>query len=52
MYKVGADGIFHRCVLGNKHDMVLYEAHGGISGGHNTRKAMVQKVIRVGLWWP
>jgi hypothetical protein len=31
---------------------VLAEAHEGIVGGNYIGKAITQKVLRVGLWWP
>jgi hypothetical protein len=32
--------------------MVLAKSHEGIFGGHYARNATVQKVLRIGLWWP
>jgi hypothetical protein len=32
--------------------MILAEAHEGIVGGHYLGKETMQKVLRVGLWWP
>jgi hypothetical protein len=39
LYKLGADGILHRCALEHERDPILYEAHEGIAGGHNVGKA-------------
>jgi hypothetical protein len=30
LYKLGVNGILHRCMLEHECDMVLYEAHEGI----------------------
>jgi hypothetical protein len=32
--------------------LILAEYHEGIVGGHYAGKAIVQKVLRAGLWWP
>jgi len=51
MYKLGLDGILCRCILEHECDMILYEGHEGIVGGHSTENEMVQENFSVGLWW-
>ena len=52
LYKLGSYEILHRYVLENERRRILEEAHAGIAGGHYIRKAIVQKVLIAGLWWP
>jgi hypothetical protein len=49
---MGPDEILRRCVMEAEHPLILAEAHEGITGGHYAGKAIVQKVLRDGLWWP
>jgi hypothetical protein len=53
MYKLGMRmESCSRCILEHECDMILYEAHEGIAGGHNTQK--INECIKfstVGLWW-
>jgi hypothetical protein len=52
MYKLGIDEILCRSTLHHERAMILYEAHEGITWGLNVGKAMVHKVLHMGLWWP
>jgi hypothetical protein len=52
LYKLGKDGILIRCVLEHEIPMILLEVHEGIAGGNYAGKAIVQKILCVGLWWP
>jgi hypothetical protein len=52
LYKMGLDIILRRCVLEHEIPRILVESHEGITGGHYAGKAITQKVLRVGLWWP
>jgi hypothetical protein len=52
LYKLGADNILRRCVMEHESPIILAEAHEGIAGGHYTGKAIAQKVLHIGLWWP
>jgi hypothetical protein len=52
LYKMGTYIILRRCVLEHERPRILIEAHEGIVGGNYEGKATVQKVLRVGLWWP
>jgi len=52
MYKMGSDEIFHRYVPEHERYNILVEVHGGAMGGNYIGKEIVQKVLRVGLWWP
>ena len=52
LYKMGPDEILHRCVLEHEKPLILAEAHFGAVGGHFVGKAMAQKILMAGLWWP
>jgi hypothetical protein len=52
LYNMGIDNILRRCVLEHERPRILAEAHEGISGGHYAGKAIAQKVLQVGIWWP
>jgi transposase InsO family protein len=49
---MGPNEILRRCVMEEELLMILAEAHECIPGEHYAGKATVQKVLRVGLWWP
>jgi hypothetical protein len=51
LYKMGSNIILRRCVLEHEIPRILAESHEGITGGHYVRKAIAQKVLRVGPWW-
>jgi hypothetical protein len=52
LYNMGPDEILRRCVMEAERPFILTQAHDGIAGGNYAGKATVQKVLRVGLWWP
>ena len=52
LYKMGSDEILQRYVPKFECTSILAEAHGGVAGGHYAGKAIVQKILRAGLWWP
>jgi hypothetical protein len=52
LYKMGLDEILRRCVMEAERPLILAEAHEGITGGHYAGKATMEKILRVGLWWP
>jgi hypothetical protein len=52
LYNMGADNILRRCVLEHERSRIFAEAHEDIAGGHYAGKAIAQKVLHVGLWWP
>jgi len=52
LYKIGADNILRRCTLENERPRILAESHEGIVGAHYADKAITQKVLGAGLWWP
>jgi hypothetical protein len=52
LYKMGLDEILRRCVMEVERPLILAEVHEGITGGHYARKETMQKILRVGLWWP
>jgi hypothetical protein len=49
---MGADSILRRCVLEHERPRILAKSHEGIVGGHYAGKDTIQKVLRIGLWWP
>jgi hypothetical protein len=52
LYNMGPDEILRRCVMEVERPLILEEAHKGIVVGHYAGKETMQKVLRVGLWWP
>jgi hypothetical protein len=49
---MGLDEILRRCVMEADHPLILAKSHEVITGGHYTGKAIAQKVLLTGLWWP
>jgi hypothetical protein len=49
---MGVDRILRICVLEHERPRILAEAHEVIAGIHYARKAIVQKLLHIGLWWP
>jgi hypothetical protein len=49
---MGPDEILRRCVMEVEIPLIMAEAHEGIAGVHYVGKEKLQKVLRVGLWWP
>ena len=47
-----ADEVLWRYVLDHERHAILAEAHDRVAGGHYAGKAMTQKILRAGLWWP
>jgi hypothetical protein len=45
LYKLGVDGILHRCVFEHEWDVLLFESHEGLVGGHNAGKTTTSKVL-------
>ena len=52
LYKMGPDEILRRCVMESERPFILTKEHEGIAGGHYAGKAIAQKFLRAGLWWP
>ena len=52
LYKMGPDEILRRCVLEHEKQLILAEAHSGAVGGHYVGKAIAQKILTAGFWWP
>jgi hypothetical protein len=52
IYNMEPDEILRRCVMEVEQPLILVEPHEGIARGHYARKAIAQKVMRGGLWWP
>jgi hypothetical protein len=49
---MGPDEILRRCIMEEERPLLLAKEHEGITGGHHAGKAIAQKVLRDGLWWP
>jgi hypothetical protein len=49
---MGADNILQRYILAHERPRILAESHEGIAGGNCAGKAIAQKVLHAGLWWP
>ena len=49
---MGPDEILCRCVLEHEKPLILAEAHFGAGRGHYAGKAIAQKILTAGLWWP
>jgi len=52
LYKMGENNILRRCQMEHERPIILVEPHEGIVGGHYSKKATAQKVLRSSLWWP
>ena len=52
LYKMGPDEVLQICVNDHEWSMLLAEVHSGVVGGHYAGAAIVEKILRVGLWWP
>lgn len=52
LYKMGNDEILCRYVLELEREKILDEAHSEVAGGHFSGRAISQKTLHVGLWWP
>lgn len=52
LYKMETYEILRRYVLEFEHASILAKAHGGAVVGHYAGKVTMQKILRVGLWWP
>eukprot|EP00253_Pinus_taeda_P028598 PITA_28598 len=52
LYNMGVDEIMQRYVPEHERKTILAKGHGSVAGGHYVGKAIAQKVLRAGLWWP
>jgi hypothetical protein len=52
LYRQGIDSVFRRCLTFEEADRVLNECHSGACGGHMSRYATTQKILRAGYFWP
>jgi hypothetical protein len=52
LYKIGAENILRRCFMEHERPIILVKSHEGIVQEHYAGKATVQKILRIGLWWP
>ena len=49
LYKMGLDDILRRCVLEHERNIIMYEAHYGLAGGHFQTDTTSKKVQQSGL---
>jgi hypothetical protein len=49
---MGVDNILRRYVLEHERPRILAESHEGMVGWDYAGKAITQKVLHIGLWWP
>ena len=52
LYKRGFFTPFLKCIAGEDTEYVLREVHEGICGNHIGARALVEKVLRQGYYWP
>ncbi|XP_030941987.1 uncharacterized protein LOC115967014 [Quercus lobata] len=52
LYKRGFSMPYLKCVDEEEAKYILEEVHGGICGDHTDSRSLVNKVIRVGYFWP
>jgi hypothetical protein len=52
MYKLGVDGIIRQCMMDHERVGILWKSYSGVVGGNYKGKAIAQKVLQEGLWWP
>jgi len=52
LYKMRSDEILQCYAPDFKRSSILAKAHGGVARGHFVGKVTMQKILRVGLWWP
>ena len=52
LYKKGFSHPYLRCLGPEEADYVMREVHEGICENHSGARSLVQKLIRVGYYWP
>lgn len=52
LYYVGVDSFLHRCLTLEEAERVLNDCHSRACGGHMSRYATTQKILRTGYFWP
>ena len=52
LYKKGFSHPYLRCLGPEEADYIMREVHKGICGNHSGAQSLVQKLIRVGYYWP
>jgi hypothetical protein len=51
LYRRGVDAILHHCLTHEEVEVVLNDCHSGACGGHLSRLATTQKILRAGYFW-
>ena len=52
LYHRRVDSILRRCLTLEEAEFVLNDCHNGAYGGHLSRLATAQKILRAGYFWP
>jgi len=52
LYHQRIDNILRRCLIHREAESVLNDCHSGACGGHLSRLATTQKILRAGFFWP
>ena len=52
LYRRGVDSVLRHCLTHEEAKIVLNDSHSGACGGHLSRLAMAQKILRAGYFYP
>lgn len=52
MFKVSAEGLFCRCLIGKELKDIMWHCHSSTYGGHNSGERTRNKVLQSCFWWP
>ena len=52
LYKKGLDEVLRQCVLEQKRENIMHEAHHGPTRGHFQLNTTAKNIQHSGLWWP
>ena len=52
LFKTNFDGVLLRCFPNEKSHEILKEMHEGACGGHFSPKVILNRIIKVGYYWP
>lgn len=52
LFKRGANGIYHRCVLEDEVENIISLCHSAPCGGHASTLKTCANILQAGLFWP
>ncbi|CAL1400801.1 unnamed protein product [Linum trigynum] len=52
LFRIGSDGIIHRCVPITEAHNIIHHCHSGQAGGHYSGNRTTRKVLESGFYWP